>query len=136
MTVTPHVAPQRWLAALGFGLAALIHLAPLPGLFGAAALQRLYGLEIGDADLLLLLRHRALLFGLLGLGLLGAIRFEAWRRPLWLAGMISAAGFIVLSLGADHRVAIERIVLGDVIAVIGLLLAAPATWRRALDRTL
>jgi hypothetical protein len=122
---------QRALLALGFGLAALIHLAPLPGLSGAAALQTLYGLELRDADLLLLLRHRALMFGLLGIGLLGAIRIASWRRPLWIAGLVSAAGFIALSLGADHGAAIGRIVLGDVIAVIALLFAAPATWRRA-----
>lgn len=121
---------QRALLALGFGLAALIHLAPLPGLSGAAALQTLYGLELRDADLLLLLRHRALMFGLLGIGLLGAIRIASWRRPLWIAGLVSAAGFIALSLGADHGAAIGRIVLGrrdrgDRLAVRGASHVAP-----------
>lgn len=134
MTTPGSPLVTRWLPALGFGLAALIHLAPLPGLFGAAALQRLYGLAISDPDLLLLLQHRALLFGLLGIGLAGAIRIAAWRRPLWIAGVTSAAGFIVLSLGTEHGAAIERIVLGDVIAVLALLVAAPAVWRRATTR--
>lgn len=114
----------------GFAVAAIIHLLPVAGLLGAVALHRAYGLEITDPDLLLLLRHRALMFGLLGAALAIAIWRAPWRRPMWCMGMISAAGFILLALGGSHSAAIWRIVSGDAIAVAALLLAAPAVWRR------
>ena len=129
MTSSLPLAPRRWLPALGFGLAALIHLAPLPGLFGTPLLQRLYGLDIVDPNLLLLMRHRALLFGLLGIGLLLAIHWQAWRRPMWLAGVISAGGFLCLGWGGDYNVALQRVMAGDVVAVLALIAIAPSVWR-------
>jgi hypothetical protein len=133
MTSSSRFAPRRWLLALGFGLAALIHLAPLPGLLSSTVLQRLYGLDIVEPDLLLLMRHRALLFGLLGAGLLLAIRLTSWRRPMWLAGVISAGGFLLLALGGTYNAALQRVIVGDIVAVLALVAIAPWVWRRGAD---
>ena len=46
---------------------AAIHLLPLVGACGKKNLFGLYGVSIVDPNLLILLRHRAVLFGLLGL---------------------------------------------------------------------
>ena len=56
-------------------VAGVIHLLPLPGALGAGALARLYGLEpaaLADPNLALLLRHRAVLFGVVGALLVAA----------------------------------------------------------------
>jgi hypothetical protein len=124
------------LIALGLGIGALIHLMPLLGLSGSEGLQRLYGLSLDDPDLILLLRHRAVLFGLLSIGLLGAIRIRAWRGPMLGAGLISALSFLGLAGDlAEHGEAIRRIFLGDVVAIVGWLLAAGLhlheRWRAA-----
>ena len=47
-------------------VAALINLAPVSGVFGAARLEALYGLPFADPNLLVLMRHRAVLFGIVG----------------------------------------------------------------------
>jgi hypothetical protein len=45
---------------------AVIHLTPVAGCFGPAALNRLYGQKFDDPTTQLLMRHRAVLFGILG----------------------------------------------------------------------
>ena len=57
---------MRHLPMLALLIAGAIHLLPLSGVTGAAALERLYGVAVDSPDLALLLRHRAVLFGLLG----------------------------------------------------------------------
>ena len=60
-------------------LAALIHLLPVAGVLGAERLQALYGIPIGDPNLLLLMRHRAVLFGVVGVLLATAAFVPALR---------------------------------------------------------
>ena len=125
-------ALPRWREAIvvvGLALAALIHLAPLPGLLGAPMLERLYGVRIDDPGVLLLLRHRALLFGLLGTALLVAIFRRAWRMPALTFTLASAGAFLALApdgLGP----ALQRVVWADALAVAALLAAllAQAPW--------
>ena len=46
--------------------AGLINFLPVMGLISASRLQALYSIELSDPNLVVLMRHRALLFGLLG----------------------------------------------------------------------
>ena len=69
---------MRRIVAVSLLIAGIIHLLPLTGVLCAAQLERLYGLPFGQPDLLILMRHRALLFGLLG-GLLVAAAFRPAR---------------------------------------------------------
>ena len=48
------------------GIAALIHLAPVIGLFNTSRMETLYGVSLSDPTMALLMRHRALLFGIVG----------------------------------------------------------------------
>jgi hypothetical protein len=122
---------RRTACAFALGLAALIHLLPLPGLLGAQALQALYGIEIVDPGLLLLLRHRALLFGLLGIGLLLSIPRREWRAPMLVAGIASTAAFLLLALdGPAPGPELQRVVRVDVVAFGALVLAALLGRRR------
>lgn len=128
--VTDNVKTARTLRAtlsLGLGVAGLIHLLPLPGVLGADMLQRLYGIDLLDADLALLLRHRAVLFGLLGLLLLSAVRQHALRTAAIVGGIISTASFLLLALGGDDIGAgLMPVVVGDVVALVCLIGAAVA----------
>lgn len=105
--------------------AGLIHLLPLPGLFGAVQLERLYGITMVTPDLEILLRHRAVMFGLLGaLIVVAAFRAE-WRLMAIGAGLISAVSFIVIALLVDgYGSAIHRVVVADVVAIVCLIVAA------------
>ena len=70
---------MKQLAITLFTLTGLINLYPAMGLLGAAQLESLYGLPFTGEDLLLLMRHRALLLGLLGAFIIGAAFQKTWR---------------------------------------------------------
>ena len=91
--------------------AAVFHLLPAIGLLGADRLASLYGVSIPGNNLLLLMRHRALLFGILGAFMLHA----AWSPPLqvWAlaAGLVSTAGFVTLAWGEAWLTPALRVVM-------------------------
>ena len=101
-------------------LVGLINFLPVIGLLSAARLQGLYGLPALEPNLALLLRHRALLFGLIGALILCAVYTPALRPAAYAMALISMAGFIVLAHGAAINDALQRVVLADWIGL-GLL---------------
>lgn len=102
----------------------IIHLLPVIGVLGAERLTALYGIPIQEANLTILMRHRALLFGLIGLFLLYAA-FQPALQPLAIiGGFISAASFILIAYSVgEFNNEIKTVVIMDILAVIGLLLA-------------
>lgn len=103
-------------------VAAVIHLLPLAGVLGGERLNSLYGLTLNEPNLHLLMRHRAVLFGLLG-ALLAAAAFLPGLRPVALgAGLISVLSFILLAWGEPgYNAAVLRVLLADWIALACLL---------------
>lgn len=104
------------LALLMVGLGNFV---PVIGVVSGARLQPLYGLAITDPVLLMLMRHRALLFGILGGYVLASIVWPSWRMPaLWLA-LFSMVGFVVLA-GMDGlaSAAIRRLVWIDLLLIV------------------
>ncbi len=92
--------PRKLIAALLI-LAGIIHLLPLAGVLGAERLATLYGLPFQEPNLLLLMRSRAVLFGLLG-ALLVYAALRPTLQPLALfGGLVSVLSF--LCLGATTR---------------------------------
>ncbi|GDY38408.1 phosphopantetheine adenylyltransferase [Acidovorax sp. NB1] len=76
---------------------AVIHALPLVGVLGADKLVQLYGISVRDTGVELLLRHRAVLFGLLAAFLgYAALRPELHRLAL-VAGLVSVVSFLLLS---------------------------------------
>lgn len=116
---------MRYLVPAGLLIAAVIHLLPLAGVLGGTRLERLYGLTIRDPNLDILLRHRAVLFGLLGVLLLMSAFMPALRTLALSAGIISAVSFLVIvAQTGPHNAAIARVVRADGVAVVALLIAA------------
>jgi hypothetical protein len=115
---------QEWSIRISLCIVGLIHLLPLVGVTGRAALQKAYGIPVESPDLQLLLQHRAVWFGLLGIACLIAA-FNASSRPaVWCAAMISTCSFMLLAwLAPSYNAAIARVVWFDVIAIAMLLLA-------------
>jgi hypothetical protein len=113
-----------------FVLAGIIHLLPLPGALGADHLRRLYGVAVDDANLGILLQHRAVLFGLLG-GLLIAAAFRPDLRPAALVmGLGSTVSFLVIAWSAGgYNPQLARVVYADIAAVLLLVVAAAIEWR-------
>src|SRR5262245_23527421 len=106
-------------------LVGLANLLPVVGVLSATRVQVLYGVALEDPNLVILMRHRAVLFGVVG-GLLVASAFHA---PLRLAGLvvglISMVSFILIAwLVGNYGAELRRVVRVDVLASLALLGAA------------
>lgn len=111
-------------------LVALIHLLPLPGVMGGDVLTRLYGIPVDNPDLALLLRHRAVLFGLLGVAMVASVAWPAWRPAAYAAALVSVVSFLVLAvLEQPVQPAIHRVVIADLVALVLLAVGVCAEWR-------
>ncbi len=105
-------------------VAAAIHLPPVLGVLGVAGMERAYGTAISGPDLAILMRHRAVLFGLLG-GLLVGAAFEEDLR--WLAiggGLVSDLAFALLCWAhRDHGPQVGNVLKPDLVSIAVLVSA-------------
>jgi hypothetical protein len=115
-------------------IAALVHLLPVVGVFGPAPLAALYGIAISDPDTEILMRHRAVLFGLLGV-FLGVAAFHApFQAAGFVAGLVSVLAFLLIALSVgQYNALLSRVVMADVFAAVVLVAGglALALSRRA-----
>ncbi|UCH29653.1 MAG: phosphopantetheine adenylyltransferase, partial [Myxococcales bacterium] len=77
---------------------AAIHLVPITGFFGAKRLSALYGIEVDSPDLEILMRHRAVLFGILGAFFAYAAFVPALQPIAFVAAATSLATFFYLAV--------------------------------------
>lgn len=122
---------REWALRVLFLVPGVIHLLPLSGVMGAEALTRLYGLDFSAPDLEILMRHRAVLFGLLGVLLCSAAFKPALRKLALLAGLASVVSFLLLAFSVGgYGVGVARIVMADWVALACLVAAALLQQRR------
>lgn len=104
----------------------LIHVLPGLGVFGGERLLALYGVSPDEPNLQILLRHRAVLFAMLGAGLAWSIFMPAWRPVMIGASMISMVTFLLIVwLEGNANAALRRAAYIDIVAIVGLL---PVIW--------
>lgn len=116
-----------------FMVVGLINFVPLAGVLGDDILISAYAVEIASADMSLLLRHRAAMFGIIG-GLLLIAAFRPTLRPVatW-CGFASMISFAILYLmTGSENVKLTQVLSFD-IAAIGMLLAASLLNRGTLS---
>ena len=111
-------------------LVALVHAVPAAGIAGAGPLAALYGVQVRDPDIEILLRHRAVFFGLVAL-LLGASAFHAPLRTQALGvAVASVASFLLVAWQVGGcNASLQRVVQVDVLALAALAVAALLHWR-------
>lgn len=108
----------------------VIHLLPLSGVLGAERLAALYGLDFAEPNLAILMRHRAVLFGMLGAFLVAAAFRPAWQPLALAAGFVSVVSFLCLAWSVGgYNALIGRVVLADWLALACLVVGAVA-WLR------
>ena len=118
---------MEWLVVVGLLVGGIVNLLPLPGAISAAGLARLYAIDTTDADLVIMLRHRSMVFVILGVLMLAAIWWPHLRAAAILAGLASTAGFVLIALQVGrYSRAIRRVVIADIIAVAALAIAGVA----------
>jgi hypothetical protein len=120
----------RFLVAAMLGLVGVIHLLPLSGVLGSERLTALYGLAFDEPNLVILMRHRAMLLGLVGLLCLVAAFRPALRSAALVAGFAAVVSFLGLAAsvgGANPQ--LLRVVTADRIALAALVVALVAHLR-------
>lgn len=111
---------------------ALIHLLPLAGVLGSERLGVLYGIAIDEPNLEILLRHRAVLFGLLGTFFLVAAFRRSVQFAAIVAGFASVVSFLWLAASIGNANAqVARVVTADLVALASLFVALVAFIVRA-----
>jgi hypothetical protein len=116
---------------------AVFHWLPLAGVLGADRLATLYGVAVVDPELLVLLRHRAILFGLLAAYLSVAAFRPAWQPLALAAGAVSVVSFLVLAAALPTvGSALQRVVLADWVALACLAVGTAARWQWSRMRRL
>ena len=134
-TTRPSPPAARALLAAMLIVPAIIHLLPLYGLMGPGPLASLYGIDATAPDLALLMRHRAVLFGLLGALLLAAAFRPGLRTAALLGGFGSVVSFLALAWLVDGENArLARVAAVDWLALACLGVAAVLHGRSRVSR--
>ena len=103
----------------------LINFLPVIGVLSAEKLSAAYAVELIGNDIVILMRHRALLFGLVG----GFVLYSVWKPSYQSAAMVMAAismlGFLFFVAAADHyNPSIAKIAFIDLVGLACLAIAA------------
>ncbi len=114
-----------------FLLAAIVNLAPMSGAFSVSRMEALYGIPLEGSNLEILLRHRAILLGIVGALLFGATIHPPLRMTALAAGLVSMLSFVVVAyVVGDYNTDLQRVARIDVLAS-GLLLLGGVFHRMA-----
>lgn len=118
---------MRYLVSAMLVVVAIIHLLPVPGLLGSERLAVLYGLAFDESNLAILMRHRAVLFGLLGVFLVIAAFRPSWQPAAFAAGFVSVVSFVVLAWSVGgYNAQVARVVAADLVAFVCLVVGTVA----------
>jgi hypothetical protein len=106
-------------------VAAAINLAPALGAVAPERMTALYGVNLEDPNLQVLMRHRAVLFGIVG----GLLLVAAFHPPLravgYAVGFTSMVSFLLIGwLVGGYSAEIRRVILVDVVGIAALAGAA------------
>lgn len=128
MTASPSTSPLHYLLPTMLVLVGLIHLLPVSGVLGSAQLAKLYGVAFTEPNTAILLRHRAALFGLLGVFLVVAAFRPALQAAALVAGFVSVASFLWLAWSVGgYNDALGRVAVADGVALLCLAVGG-AAW--------
>ncbi len=121
---------MRHLISAMLVVVAIIHLLPLSGVLGGARLAALYGTAFDEPNLAILMRHRAVLFGLLGAFLLYAA-FRPDLQPIaFIAGCVSVLSFLYLAWSVGgYNAQLGRVLAADLVALVCLVIGMAAYAR-------
>jgi len=116
---------MRYFIAFTLLVGGVIHLLPLVGVLGTDRLASLYGISVAEPSLAILLRHRAVLFGLVGGFMVLAVFKPPWQPLAFAFGLLSVSSFLYLAWSVGrYNSLLSRVVAADVLALACLLAGA------------
>jgi hypothetical protein len=113
---------MKKLVTVALLIAGVINIYPVVGVISVDQLEKLYGVPLDNGDLIILMRHRAILFGLLG----AFVIFSAFRRSIQtlacIAGLVSMMSFIVLAYASGaFGEALNKAIIADLVGSLALV---------------
>lgn len=118
---------MKYLVSAMLVLVGIIHLLPLSGVLGSERLASLYGIGFDDPNLEILMRHRAVLFGLLGAFMVFAAFKPAYQTAAFVGGFISVVSFLCLAWAVGgYNAQVGRVFAADVAALACLVVGGMA----------
>lgn len=118
---------MRYIVPAMLFITGVVHLLPLSGVLGSEQLASLYGVAAAEPNLAILMRHRAVLFGLIGSFMLIAVFRPALRTSAIVGGFVSVASFLYFAAAVgNYNAQIGRVVAVDIVALVCLVAAAIA----------
>lgn len=121
---------MRHVLATVLVIVGVIHLLPLAGALGSGTLESLYGIPFDEPNLAILMRHRAVLFGLLGAFLVYAAFKPSVQLLALVGGFISVVSFLVLAWSVGgYNEQVGRVFTADVVALVCLVIGGIAYAR-------
>jgi hypothetical protein len=116
-------------------IAAVINFAPVLGLFSPERMGAFYGVDLDDPNLQILMRHRAVLFGIVG-ALLFVAAFHAPLRTVgYVVGFSSMVSFLLIAwMVGGYNAEVQRVIVFDAVGIAALAGAALVHffWLRAI----
>ena len=106
-------------------LVGVVNFAPAMIVFFPDKIAQSYGIQLSDANLDLLMRHRGVLFGLVGGLMIYAAIFKKNEHLAVLLGSLSMLSFIILYFlpGQPHSVGLMKVMRIDLVALTALVIA-------------
>jgi hypothetical protein len=96
---------------------------------GAATLESLYGVAFSDPNAVILMRHRAVLLGLVGLFLVYAAFRPAFQSAAFAGGLISVVSFLwLVGVSGGHNASLGRVIGADWLALGLLIVGIAGRW--------
>ena len=130
---------MRHIVTVTLLVVSVIHLLPLSGVLGAERLSALYGISFNEPNLEIVMRHRAVLFGLLSVFLLYAAFQPSVQLLAFIAAIVSVVSFLWLAWSVgNYNEQVSGVFTADIVALVclvvgfGAYLLAPPKLNNAL----
>jgi hypothetical protein len=102
----------------------LINFAPAIGVISAQKLESAYSVTLAGNDLVILMRHRALLFGILGAFIIYSAFNPHYQPAAMIMGGVSMVGFALLVLATGgYNEAVGKVLFIDILGIMFLVAA-------------
>ena len=103
-------------------IAGVINLYPIIGAISVHQLENLYGVSLANTDLVILMRHRAILFGLLGTFIIYSAFHRSLQTFACIAGLVSMISFIALAYASGQfGEALNKAIVADILGSLALV---------------
>ena len=107
----------------------VVNLLPILPLLNPGMLDTMYQVAPTDPTSELLLRHRALVLGLVGVALLVSVLKDSWRAAAIVSAAVANGGYVLLAAtGGEISAAATRVMVIDIAVLALLAIAAALLW--------